>query len=62
MKLGQFDLKAWTYKGVPMAPVRTIARRAVAWPLFHFLRCVLFLVVWLGWGFDEALASWELLR
>lgn len=59
MKIGQFDLSAWTYRGTRMDPAASIARRAAAMPIVWVGKAIVFAGAWLGWGIDEAKDAWE---
>lgn len=59
MKLGTFDIRAWTWRGQKLAPLRSIARRLPALPVLWIGKALVFLACWLGWGLDDATDAWE---
>lgn len=62
MKIGQLDLSAWTFRGTPLVPLATIARRAVAAPLLVAGLALAGAAVYLGWGREQVEDLWERVR
>lgn len=59
MKLGTFDVRAWTWRGRQLASPVAIARRVLALPLLWAGKALMFTGAALGWGLDDAKRAWE---
>lgn len=59
MKIGEFDITNWTYRGEEMVSALQIARRAFSFPVIWVGKGIIFLGVAFGWGRDEALYVWR---
>lgn len=59
MKVGTFDIRAWTWRGRKLAHPLVIARRAAAFPIMLAGRALVFAGALIGWGLSDALDAWE---
>ena len=49
----------WEWKGKRLAPLHTIARRLLALPVLRVAQCLVFAATLAGWGWDEAMRTWQ---
>jgi hypothetical protein len=49
----------WEYKGQKLNPLYVIVLRLLMWPFLQFSRCLMFAVVFIGWGRGDAKRVWD---
>jgi hypothetical protein len=49
----------WEYKGRKLNAPHTILIRLLLWPLLQLLRCCIFAVIIMGWGWYDAKRIWD---
>lgn len=54
MKIGQFDIKAWTYRGTKLALAHVILWRLFVFPFVCVTGWAMICFVALGWGLERA--------
>jgi hypothetical protein len=59
MKLGKFDVAAWTWRGQELVGPFSMARRFAAFPFLFAGKGIVFLSVLCGWGRQEAQDAWK---